>query len=74
MKKWTVILLYPDYMADDYGSETYMTCVRAADPAGAVAKARAEVCAANEVDEDDAEDFFVIAVMRGEHDDVNPER
>ena len=76
MKTYTVILLYPDGMCENYGQETYMTSVRAKDPEQALKRARAEVCQSNDEDEDAADpfDFFCIAVMEGDHADVNPER
>lgn len=82
MKKYTVILLYPDYVAENYGQETYMTSVEAEDPVAAVAKARSEVLDAAlteadggqyESEYEDPADLFVIAVIEGEHADVNPE-
>ena len=76
-KKYTVILLYPDYMSENYGQETYMTCVDAKNPTEAVANARAEISAGGENEQDEeAEptDFFVIAVIAGDHEDLNPER
>ena len=72
MKKYTVILLYPDYLAKNYGQETYMTSVEAETPVQAVAAARAEV-GSDEAPEE-RNDFFVIAVIEGEHSDINPER
>lgn len=74
MKKWTVILLYPDYMAENYGQETYMTSVDARTPKSAVRKARAEVTGDGESELQDPTDLFVIAVIEGEHRDRNPER
>lgn len=74
MKKWTVILLYPDYAAETYGHDTFMTSVEAEDPEGAVREARDEACDALEERPDNPEDFFVVAVIEGEHEDINPER
>lgn len=77
MKKWTVIMLYPDYMSGVYGHDTFMTCVYAVDPEGAVKAAREEAAVSNTENSDDpvnGDDFFVIAVIEGEHIDENPER
>jgi hypothetical protein len=72
MKWYTVILLYPDYVAEEYGHETYMTSIEAESPEDAVVRARLEV---NNPDEEiDGADFFVIAVMLGRRVDINPER
>ena len=55
MNWYTVILLYPDYVAEEYGHETCMTSVQASDPVAAVEAARSEV---NNPDEDiDGADF-----------------
>ena len=69
MKKYTVILLYPEYMSEEFGHETYMTCVSAGTPSQAVALAREEM-----EDLDTPTDAFVIAVIEGDHEDLNPER
>lgn len=74
MKKWTVILLYPDYMAENYGQKTFMTSVDAETPEAAVAAARKEVSESEDTELQDPEDMFVIAVIEGEHQDHNPER
>ena len=79
MKKYTVILLYPDFVADEFGHETYMTSVEAKNPKSAVKKARMEVLSASraenegESEYEDPTDLFVVAVIEGEHADVNPE-
>ncbi len=77
---YTVILLRPDYMTNNYGQDTWMEAVKAKDPEEAVKLARGEChLADNEgLDADDGDfhgspdDYFVIAVIRGKHDDLNP--
>lgn len=77
---YTVILMRPDYMTDNYGQDTWMQAVKAKDPEEAVKLARGEcLIADNEgLDEGDADfygstdDYFVIAVIRGKHYDLNP--
>lgn len=39
-RKYTVLLLYPDYMTDAYGQETYAAHVEADSPRQALSKAR----------------------------------
>lgn len=70
---YTVILLRPDYTASNYGQDTYMTHVRAENPAAALAKARAEVQDADDTEENNPTDYFCIALLAGEHHDINPE-
>lgn len=67
LQEFLVILLYPDYLTDDFGQETYRTKIRATTPEEAITGARALAISANtEKDEDpyiDPEDFFVIACI-----------
>jgi hypothetical protein len=69
---WTVILLYPDYMTDDYGLDTYVAWVSADTPEDAVPVAQMRAVEAQRdlsrkatVDVCDAEDFAVVAVIAG---------
>ena len=70
VKWWTVILLYPDYIADSFG-ETYMDHVRATHPEEAIQVAQ-RACrdrlSPREINELD--DLAVVAVFEGEHNDV----
>lgn len=47
MKKFTVLLLYPDDLADQYGEETYLAWVEAEDAPSAILKAQNEALRAN---------------------------
>lgn len=75
---YTVILLRPDYMTDNYGQDTWMDSVKARDPEEAVELARGQCHLADNEglgDDDDLgypDEYFVIAVIRGKHDDLNP--
>jgi hypothetical protein len=72
---YTVVLLTPDYLADNFGQDTYMAHVVATSPAEAIAKARTDVCTARKhEDEEDGNNYFVIAVFVGELEDLNHER
>lgn len=77
-KAWTVLLLRPDYIADDYGTDTYMTHVEAENAAAAVEAAQTEAYEADH-DEDEreegigsADDYAVLLVIEGKHMDVTP--
>lgn len=67
MKNYTVVLMYPDYLADNYGQETYSTSVRARDVAGAITEAQLEAASANNMDPDyeGYEGFHPVAVFEG---------
>ncbi|TJY57419.1 hypothetical protein E4T66_18605 [Sinimarinibacterium sp. CAU 1509] len=70
---YTVILLYPDYVTDNYGQDTWMGDGRGDTPEEALADARAQLC---DPDGDSLikapEDLFCIAMIEGEHQDVRP--
>lgn len=77
--KFTVILLRPDYLTGNYGQDTYMTTVDANTPETALKTARERVI---EGDNDDVEEFLkhheltdyhCIALIAGDHKDLNPE-
>ena len=63
-RPWTVILLYPDYMLNDYPHETSVRHVCAADPGTAAAVARAGVACEHE-SLSDPDDMYLIAVFPG---------
>ena len=67
MKTYSVLLLYPDYMADDYGQDTFYTSVQAEIPARAVALCQQEAMASNGDDDNDPEDFYPLLVIEGDH-------
>lgn len=79
LKKYTVILLYPDYLCDavPYGQEVYVAAgVKADDQAGAVQAARLEAFRACKEDEDPGnrpispDDFALCVMFEGKHDPV----
>ena len=69
--KYSVLLLYPDYLCDAY-PETYLAHVEARNVREAVEKARAEALRANELDAEYALDFAVELVCSGHIEDLNP--
>lgn len=67
MNKYTVIILYPDYMQDS-GRETFTAHVVAANPDDALSMSRRQACDANSDQEiDDPTDFALLAVYLGHH-------
>lgn len=77
--KFTVLLLRPDYMADSFGSDTYLTNVDAAGPEEALRLAREAVikCDHEDVAEfhkyHDPTDYACLLLIAGDHKDLNPE-
>ena len=73
-RKWyTVILLYPDYLTDDYGADIYVEWGLAEDPYEAVKVVQCKAVEAQRTNDADvnhhlppAEDFKMIAVLRGQ--------
>lgn len=68
MKKYTVLLLYPDYQADAYGQETYLAHVNAGSPKLAARDAQLEADRGG----GRPEDFQVLLVCAGHVLDVKP--
>jgi hypothetical protein len=62
MKKFSVLLLYPDYVSD--GVETFFAHVRAADKDAAILKAQ-NMAARENIGVDQPEDFAVLIVSSG---------
>lgn len=69
MNTYTVMLLYPDYVSDQFGHEHFTECVEAETVSEAVKKVRESACEANTHQGDchinDPTDFAVTAVMLG---------
>lgn len=65
METYTVILLYPDFIAVDDTTETYIDAVEAEDGYAAARQVQGMVAEATE-GEADPEDFRVIAVILGD--------
>jgi hypothetical protein len=68
---WTVLLLYPDYMANTYGQDSYLAWVPATSSVFAVLRAKQEFKRKLDPPDPDfnVDDLFVIAVFRGKHKD-----
>lgn len=71
MPKFTVLLLYPDYLASNYGQETYLAHVGAKNPDMAVREAQRRAKEDNKT-VDNKDDFFPLAVFSGHHQDLKP--
>jgi hypothetical protein len=64
-RNYSVLLLYPDYLSENYGQETYFTHVKSKTPEDAVEAARENAFIANKKSANDPHDFLPLAVMRG---------
>jgi hypothetical protein len=62
--RYSVLLLYPDYLADD-GAETYWAWVVSMSDHGAAEAAKLEAAKDNDVE--DPNDFLTLAVIEGHH-------
>lgn len=67
--KYTVTLLYPDYVADNFGQDVYVAHVEADWPGGAISIAREKV-GATVPDVENLEDFHVVSVFEGHLEDL----
>lgn len=72
VRKYTVLLTYPDYMTDSR-SEAYVAWVYARSEEDAVLHARHKAGKQNEMEPEELTDFAVIAVYDGHLVDKNPE-
>lgn len=73
LKPYTMLLLRPDYEADNYGQDTYLAHVEATDPCHAAEVAQAEAMKVDghtEEDETDPGDYFVLFTADGHIDDL----
>lgn len=73
MKRYTVLLMRPDYMTDDSGSDTYLGWVKASTINEAIQKARADAVAHDKAEPARAADYAVIVTLAGWHKDITPE-
>lgn len=72
LKPFSVLLLYPDYLSDNYGEETYYAHVTALNADDAIKVAQTEAAKANtaegeEFDIRDAQSFAPLLVIEGHH-------
>lgn len=75
MEPFTVLLLYPDYLSENYGEETYTAWVDAYNPADAVRRAQKQALRAQPNDQragSRAIDFGSLAVFEGHLHNLNP--
>ncbi len=70
MKKYTVLMLLPDTVAENYGEETYLDWTEAETPKEAIAAAQKHAAQAMEWYVP-TEDFFVLFACEGHHVDLN---
>ena len=72
MKKYTVLLLVPDYFAETFGQDTYHDWVEAASPTGAVYKARDNAWDTHKCMHCNKADYYPLAVYEGWHKEITP--
>ena len=70
---YTILLARPDCIANDT-TDTYFTTVWGATVEAAVATARLEAATADGLKGCDLDDYAVLLVIAGDHQDINPER
>lgn len=64
---FTVLLLYPDYIAENYGEDTYLAHVRAVDAQTACHVAQLQAHEANEGESESLDDYRVQLCIAGHH-------
>jgi hypothetical protein len=73
VKKYTMLLLRPDHVADGFGPDTYLAQVEADSAEGAVLAAQKEVTEMDDLDLSPT-DYHPLITIEGWHDDITPER
>ena len=66
MKTYTVVLLYPDYLTNDYGADLFVWTARAETPQEAVVIAQHEAMKSNADTADETFNFKMILLLEGE--------
>jgi hypothetical protein len=69
--EWTILLLRPDYTADNYGQDTYQTVITAPTAARALELARKEACGIDNNDLEHKEDYYCLSCIPGMHIDLS---
>lgn len=73
-KRYSVLLLYPDYVAEQYGEEIFYNFVKADSVSMAIKQAQRNAFESNELvigDDGELEDFAVLLVIEGHHKDLS---
>ena len=71
-RTWTIVLLYPDYIADSFGQDTYLAYTEADDERTALRKAQLQAMNAQPpAHRRTADDFYPLAVFEGVHTDYS---
>jgi hypothetical protein len=75
VKTYTVLLLYPDYLAETFGQETFLACIKAKTVQHAIQRAQKEAFKANPGYRrgHDLSDFYPLITLEGEHQDITPQ-
>lgn len=66
MRNYSVLLLYPDYLAEDFGQETYYAHVMTPNKDEAIVAAQQMAAHANP-DVQDMKDFHPLLIIEGHH-------
>jgi hypothetical protein len=66
-KPYSVLLLYPDYLSDQFGKETYYAFVEATNAIQAIAAAQRQAADAQTAEIDDPTEFRPLLVTQGHH-------
>jgi hypothetical protein len=65
-KQWTVLLLRPDFVASEFGHDTYCTHVEAKTPSEALRISQEEACITDELDvAQDRDSYYCLFCVEG---------
>lgn len=63
--KFTVLLMRPDYVADGFGSDTYLAHIRAETPKAAIELAQQKVAKLDDIDSVQTVDYYPLITLTG---------
>jgi len=69
MKPFTVLLLYPDYIAGSFGHDTVLEYCQALNPKKAIRAVQEQFA---KIHNTDPNDWYCLACFKGKHFDLNP--
>lgn len=71
LKKYSVLLLRPDYVAGEFGHDTYYAFITASTITAAVTCAQQHACLADDEPMESTHDYYVLLVLEGHHKDLS---
>ena len=65
LRNYTVLLLRPDYIASEFGHDTFCARIKAESPTDALLQAKVEACKTDDNDVQNHEDYYSLSCTIG---------